>query len=128
MTETCPYNEGWDDLEKGENGLGDAAQRNGFARNSCFRQICTLEDAIQSGQFGLKAIKRLNEGMKKKRATTFDMDFALRTFKSKGIQQGRIIIYGMMGLYTEAVKLALRDKDSMDLAKDYARKPKDEDQ
>ena len=32
-----------------------------------------------------------------------------------------------MGLYTEAVKLALRD-NHLDLAKDYARKPKDEDQ
>jgi len=35
------------------------------------------------------------------------MDFALRTFKSKGITIGRIMIYGMMGLYSEAVKLAL---------------------
>ena len=37
------------------------------------------------------------------------MDFALRTFKSKGIPKGRVIIYAMMGLYSEAVKLALEN-------------------
>lgn len=54
------------------------------------------------------------------------MDFALRTFKSKGIQRGRIVIYAMMGLYTEAVKLAL-ENNYFSLAKEYARKPDDPD-
>ncbi len=52
------------------------------------------------------------------------MDFALRTFKQKGIEKGRIIIYGMMGLYSEAVKLALQ-MDNFYIAKDYAGKPDD---
>lgn len=58
------------------------------------------------------------------------MDFALRTFKSKGIQRGRIVIYAMMGLYTEAVKLALENNNDfnyLNLAKEYARKPDDPD-
>ena len=55
------------------------------------------------------------------------MDFALRTFKQKGIEKGRIIIYGMMGLYSEAVKLALQ-MDNFYIAKDYAGKPDDPEQ
>ena len=35
---------------------------------ACFREIRTLDDAIQSGRFGWKAIKRMNEGIKKKQA------------------------------------------------------------
>jgi len=53
------------------------------------------------------------------------MDFALRTFKAKEIHKGRIIIYAMMGLYTEAVKLAL-ENNYFAVAKEYAQKPIDE--
>ena len=49
------------------------------------------------------------------------MDFALRTFKAKEIHKGRIIIYAMMGLYTEAVKLAL-ENNYIVLANDYAQR------
>jgi hypothetical protein len=52
----------------------------------------------------------------------FDMDFALRNFKQNGLVKAQIMIYGMMGLYSEAVKLAL-DNRMIQEAKDYANKP-----
>ena len=49
------------------------------------------------------------------------MNFAIRHFKKKGIEKGRIIIYGMMGEYSEAVALALSIENE-ELAKVYAGK------
>jgi len=56
----------------------------------------------------------------------FDLDFALRIFKRKNQMKAQIIIYGMMGLYTEAVTLAL-DNNNIEIAKSYANKPENDD-
>lgn len=56
----------------------------------------------------------------------FDLDFALRLFKQASLIDAQIIIYGMMGLYTESVTLAL-DYEMIDKAKDYASRPLDDD-
>ena len=56
----------------------------------------------------------------------FDLDFALRIFKRKSLMKAQIIIYGMMGLYTEAVTLAL-DNNNIEIAKSYANKPENDD-
>lgn len=56
----------------------------------------------------------------------FDLDFALRIFKRKNIVVGQISIYGMMGLYNEAVTLALENNE-IEVAKIYAEKPENED-
>lgn len=52
----------------------------------------------------------------------FDLDFALRLFVANKLIEPQIIIYGMMGLYTESVSLALENR-KIDLSKEYARKP-----
>ena len=53
----------------------------------------------------------------------FDLDFALRMFKKNDLVKGQIKIYGMMGLYNEAVNLALKHGDNIELAEEYAKKP-----
>lgn len=53
----------------------------------------------------------------------FDLDFALRMFKNNNLIKGQIKIYGMMGLYNEAVDLALKHNDNIELAEEYAQKP-----
>ncbi|KAM3137990.1 hypothetical protein pb186bvf_009885 [Paramecium bursaria] len=56
----------------------------------------------------------------------FDLDFALRLFQQSSLIEPQIIIYGMMGLYTESVTLAL-DYGLIELAKEYAKKPETND-
>lgn len=46
----------------------------------------------------------------------FDEDFALRLFKRHGLHEAQILVYGNMGLYREAVNLAL-DNGQYALAK-----------
>lgn len=55
----------------------------------------------------------------------FDLDFALRMFKKYKIMKGQIKVYGMMGLYNEAVKEALAN-NNIETAEEYANKPESE--
>jgi hypothetical protein len=56
----------------------------------------------------------------------FDLDFALRLFSGSNLIEPQITIYGMMGLFTESVQLALQF-NLIEKAKDYARRPADDD-
>jgi hypothetical protein len=56
----------------------------------------------------------------------FDEDFALRLFKRHNLHEAQILVYGNMGLYREAVNLAL-DNGQYPLAKEYANKPEYDD-
>lgn len=60
--------------------------------------------------------------LQEKEKVHFDLDFALRLFYGARLIIPQIIIYGMMGLYTESVSLALENRLT-DVAKEYARKP-----
>lgn len=55
----------------------------------------------------------------------FDKDFALNVCKYFERHEGQIRVYGMLGLYEEAVKLAIKDKNFAQ-AKKYANMPADE--
>jgi len=52
----------------------------------------------------------------------YDMDFALRNFQKQDLIKAQITVYGMMGLYSDAVSLAL-EKNMIEEAKDLASKP-----
>lgn len=52
----------------------------------------------------------------------FDLNFALLLCQHRKLTRCEIILYGMMGLYEEAVELSM-NKDQIDLAKFYASRP-----
>lgn len=68
-------------------------------------------------------LKKQEECVANEEIIHFDLDFALRIFKRKNIVIGQISIYGMMGLYNEAVTLALENNE-IQVAMAYADKPK----
>jgi hypothetical protein len=55
-----------------------------------------------------------------------DLKYALRLCHERGMKQACVYIYAAMGLFTEAVELALTF-DDLDLAKRHASQPPDED-
>ena len=64
--------------------------------------------------------------LQEKEKVNFDLDFALRLFNGSNLTEPQITIYGMMGLYTESVQLALQ-YNLIEKAKEYARRAEDED-
>lgn len=64
--------------------------------------------------------------LQEREKVNFDLDFALRLFSTSQLVEPQITIYGMMGLYTESVQLALQN-GLIEKAKEYARKPIDDD-
>ncbi|EAL21567.1 hypothetical protein CNBC6050 [Cryptococcus deneoformans B-3501A] len=56
----------------------------------------------------------------------YDLDYALRTCKQHGRIQPCVLIYSKLGLYESSVDLAL-DKGDLELAKENADKPEDDD-
>ncbi|EGR34772.1 vacuolar sorting protein, putative [Ichthyophthirius multifiliis] len=60
--------------------------------------------------------------LQEKEQVNFDLEFALRLFRTNKLYSPQIQIYGMMGMYSEAVELALKT-NHIQLAKQYADKP-----
>ena len=63
---------------------------------------------------------------KNKQNIIFDFDFALRLFKKTEITELVVVLYGLMDFFELSVNLAL-EKNNIELAKEYALKPPNED-
>jgi hypothetical protein len=75
----------------------------------------------------MKHLEKLEDILQSTQKVALDLDFALRLFKRNNLVKAQISIYGMMGLYGEAVSLAL-ESGELEIAKEYAKKPKDDDE